>query len=751
MSMLNRLAVPFVIGLLVVGCSDKEQAKRRYFENGSGLLKSGKYQEAIVEFRNAVQQDEKYGDARLKLAEAYEGAGNPGAAFREYVRAADLLPANDDVQIKAATYLVLSGQFEDARTRIMTVIDRSPANANAQLVLGNALAGMKDLDGAVRQIEGAIKLEPNSATYATLALVRMAQGNKELARAAYLKAVEVEPNSVNARLALASFHGSVGELVEAEASLKKALEIAPKHPLANRMAAVFYTLAGKSAAAEPYLKTLAESGTPGAALQLADYYIQSARFADARTVLDRLAKDPMSANDAETRLAAIAYAQGDHKRAHDGVDGVIARAPAWVPALLLKARMLQAEGKLAEASQRALAATKADPNNAQTHYALGVLQAAQRQQKEAIASFNEVVRLNPKAAAQAQVYLSRLTLQQGDVEGAVQLATSALSNAPGFPEARVSLVRGLIAKGEVGRAEQDLASLLKQFPKAPSLYALEGALKAKKNDAVGARASFEKSLSMNPASIEALYGVTSIDLFERKLPQARARVEARLTAEPNRAELLMLAARVYFAEQDLAKAESALRRAIQADPGSTQAYAMLAGVLLRSGRLDAARAEYDQIAQRNPSNISAQTMSAMIVQSQRKTADAKKRYEAIVEQDSRAAVAANNLAWIYAEEGERLDDALRLARSAEATLPKSAEVQDTIGWIYIKKDLPTLAVPALEKSVEIAPDDASYRYHLALAYSRGGDTAKARAAVQQALKLKPDYADAQKLLAQLKG
>jgi SNF2 family DNA or RNA helicase len=56
------------LSLLAFACSSAGEAKRRYLENGNGLLKAGKYQEAIVEFRNAIQQDEKDGDARFKLA-----------------------------------------------------------------------------------------------------------------------------------------------------------------------------------------------------------------------------------------------------------------------------------------------------------------------------------------------------------------------------------------------------------------------------------------------------------------------------------------------------------------------------------------------------------------------------------------------------------------------------------------------------------------------------------------------------------
>jgi putative PEP-CTERM system TPR-repeat lipoprotein len=751
MSRARGLYAAALIVSLVWGCTDREQAKKQFFDNGNNFLKAGKYQEAIVEFRNALQQDDKYGEARLKLAEAYEGAGNRAAAYREFIRAADLIPGNDDVQLKAATYLLLAGQFEDARTRAQTVIDRTPSNVQAQLILGNALAGMKDLEGAIREIEEAIKLDPNSSTsYSSLAAVRIAQGDKEQARAAYQKAVEVDPRGVMAWLALANFQAAVGETADAENSIKRALEIDGKHLLANRMAAMFYVGSGRVAQAEPYLKTVAESGAPAAALQLADYYVATKRFSDARSTLAPLTNDPKTVGEAETRLAMMAYNEGDKKKGQALIDGVLGRTPASVPALLLKAQMLATEGDISGAAERALAATKADPNHAQAHYALGVLRDRQRQRKEAIASFREVVRLNPRAA-QAQVHLSRLTLQEGDAEGAVQLATSALSNAPGFPLARVTLVRGLIAQKEIARAEQELSSLIKQFPKLPVIYALEGVLKAAKNDPAGARASFEKSMAMDPTQYEALAGLTTIDMLEGKLPQARTRIDSRLAGEPNRLELLLLASRVYAAQRDFSKAEATLRRSIELDPSSSQAYALLAAVLLRSGRLEAARAEYDQIAQRDPKNIGAQTISAMIVQSQQKTEDARKRYETIVNADPTAAVAANNLAWLYAEEGSKLDEALRLAQGAAARLPKSAEVHDTIGWIYVKKELPMLAVPAFEKSVELAPDNPSYRYHLGMAYSRGGDAAKARAALQQALKLKPDYSEAQALLAQIKG
>ncbi len=76
-------------------------------------------------------------------------------------------------------------------------------------------------------------------------------------------------------------------------------------------------------------------------------------------------------------------------------------------------------------------------------------------------------------------------------------------------------------------------------------------------------------------------------------------------------------------------------------------------------------------------------------------------------------------------------------------------MNDTVGSIYLKRELPALAVPAFEKSLETAPENAETHYHLALAFSKAGDVKRAREATERALKIKPGHADARKLLASL--
>ena len=71
-----------ILAVGVASCSaDPETAKRRYLDEGNSYMASKKYPEAILSYRNAIGVDERFGEGRLKLAEAYVAAGDTRNAF----------------------------------------------------------------------------------------------------------------------------------------------------------------------------------------------------------------------------------------------------------------------------------------------------------------------------------------------------------------------------------------------------------------------------------------------------------------------------------------------------------------------------------------------------------------------------------------------------------------------------------------------------------------------------------------------
>jgi tetratricopeptide (TPR) repeat protein len=746
---LIRVAV-LLLTTALAACSNDEADKQRYLQSGNEFFEQKKFQEAVVQYRNAIAIDERLAEARYKLAESYAALGDGANALNHYIRAADLLPDDNSVQLKAATLLSLAGRFDDAKTRVQRVLDADPRNVQAHVLLGNILAGLRDLDGAVSQVEEAIQVDPSrGASYSSLGALRLAQGEREAARAAFDKAVSVDPSSVDARMALAVFQLQVGETADAEKTVRAALELDPRHPLANRAMFALLLMSGRAAEGEPHLKAFVATLPPDrAAFTLADYYVAMKRNDDATALLRPLTERDGTSAEANLRLARIEYAV-DRPAAHRRLDGVLAKSPQHVASLLTKGSWLLAEGQPAEALQRVEPAVKAMPSNVSAHYLAGLIQAQLNDSRSAMASFNEVLRLNPRAAA-AQLQLSRLQLAQGAVAETIQLAESALKNAPGNPEARLTLASGLIARRDLARAEPLVAELLKEYPNVAAVEALNGMRHLARKNIPAARAAYERALTLDPRSYPAFAGLTALDMVENKTSEARGRVEARLAATPNDVRVLMLASRVYLAVNDLGTAERTLRRVVELTPNDSRAYSMLGQLYVAQQRLPEARAEFDAMASRDPKSVTARTLAAMLSHSTQEIDDAKKRYREILAMDANAAIAANNLAWILAEEGRDLDEALRLAERAATAAPDRPEIHDTLGWVYYRKELPALAITRFEKSVSQAPDNPVYHYHLGLAHAKSGNVEQARDALNTTLKLDANHREARELLATLR-
>src|ERR687884_128984 len=77
----------FAAALAVVAatsaCTDPAKAKAEHLSRGEAYLKDKKYQEASLEFRNAVQIDDRSAQAHWGLARAYEGMGDFAHAVEE--------------------------------------------------------------------------------------------------------------------------------------------------------------------------------------------------------------------------------------------------------------------------------------------------------------------------------------------------------------------------------------------------------------------------------------------------------------------------------------------------------------------------------------------------------------------------------------------------------------------------------------------------------------------------------------------
>jgi tetratricopeptide (TPR) repeat protein len=136
---------------------------------------------------------------------------------------------------------------------------------------------------------------------------------------------------------------------------------------------------------------------------------------------------------------------------------------------------------------------------------------------------------------------------------------------------------------------------------------------------------------------------------------------------------------------------------------------------------------------------------ALTLDSAGRKPEAKIAYEQCLKIEPRHGVALNNLAYLLAENNGDLDQALTYAQRSKQLLPNLFEVSDTLGWIYLKKQLTDNAIEAFREIVNKQPTHSTYRYHLGMAYAQKGDRPKAIEELNKALHSNPPREEADKI------
>jgi len=711
-----------LLALVVVaqGCSRDPTARSREFEKKADAYAARlQWKEALIEYSNAIKATPDAG-LYAKRARAYLAIGDVRSAYAAYGRAADLEPSNVELQLEAGRLLLAANDFEGARVRAERALAINRTSAAAHVLLGNALIGSNEASQALKQIEEALKLDPSSSeAWMAMGATRVKTGLARDAKAAFEKAVALAPSSVEAHLSLANFLWSNGDLVAAERELLRLPELRAEDPIGHRALAAFYLATGRPGQAEPHLKALATDDAGRLALGV--YYTQLRRWPDAEAVLRPLTTS--STNDtaraARLQRAIVQFAAGSKADAYRAVDAVITEKPHRIDARLTKTRMLLADGKLEAADTEAAATLTENSGSAEAQFVAGLVASARGDVERAAKSFEETVRINPRAAA-AHLQLAKLRLERGEPAAAVTAARRAVALAPEDGEAALLVARGLRANGNPAGAVDYLKAFAETKPASVPMQIELGWAYLQTRRFQEATAAFNEALRVQPGTPAAREGLVAVAVARNRIDEARAMVNRWLQSEtPPPAPLRVLAAKVDLAAGRTEAATAALNEVVVAAPDTLEAYALLAQIYAGEGQLDAAIEQYRHLADTPNVAASALTMIGQLEEAGRRTVEARTAYERALQANPRIGVAANNLAWLYAEDG-RLDDALRLATDAERLLRNRAEPIDTAGWVYYKKGEFEQAAAKFVAALAREPQRATYHFHLALTRAQQG-------------------------------
>ncbi|MCH7813155.1 MAG: tetratricopeptide repeat protein [Planctomycetes bacterium] len=195
------------------------------FQLGLRLSESGRFEEAITKYRQALEADPELAEAHQNLGVALMRLGELDAAIEHLRRAVEINPSLPQAHTNLGNALARAGRASEARLSYAEALRLDSQNPAVYNDFGNFLLGAGDFEQAVKQYEQAIRLAPGDLPpRVNLGIALHNQGEPARAAEAFRQALEVKPDDPTLWNYLAQALADAGKFDEAVKELRNALQ-----------------------------------------------------------------------------------------------------------------------------------------------------------------------------------------------------------------------------------------------------------------------------------------------------------------------------------------------------------------------------------------------------------------------------------------------------------------------------------------------------------------------------------------------
>ena len=223
---------------------------------GIVLQEQGQFDEAISQYRRALQVKPDYEKSHFNLAVALKTQGKLDEALHHFRRVLHARPHAPDLHVQLGSTLQAQGRLEQAIEHYRFALQVAPDYAPAHDALGIALHLQGHLDQAIQHYRIALQLAGDSAnTHHNLAIILDYQGKADIAAQHYRRASDLRPDwpeSINglAWLLATDPQANPADVAEAIALAQRGVELADgRDPSSLDTLAAAYAAAGQFDAA----------------------------------------------------------------------------------------------------------------------------------------------------------------------------------------------------------------------------------------------------------------------------------------------------------------------------------------------------------------------------------------------------------------------------------------------------------------------------------------------------------------------
>lgn len=768
-------ATVLALGLAgLLACSSPEERATQYYQKGMALLEQGDLARARIELQNALQIRPAMTEAWYALALIAERQGQWDKVYGLLNKVLDRDPKHLRAQVKLGRLLLGAGQLDRALSASASALEQAPKDAEALGLRAAVLYALEDRDGALEQARATLAIAPdNIDALVVLATERLAAGDAQAAIGYLDRGLRANERNIALQLIKVQAFESLAQNDSAEAVLRRLIALYPQTRQLRHALAQFYLDHQRVDAAEAEYRAIAAEHPDELQAQLdLVRFIANARGPQAA---QRHLQQLIAGNPPHQRfrfeLAELLQSQGDRSGAGAVLREIIAADPNGdaLKAKGLLAGLLLDEGQRDEAQRLIGQVLAGDHRNEQGLLLKAGLAIEAGQLDQAIADLRTILRDSPESA-RALLLLARAHQQTGAVELAQENYLKAYQVGRGDPQFAMAYAEFLLRRGQAARAEMVADALLQQAPghvdalkllaqaridqgnwngaqavaeqlqqqagQRQSAEQIRGAVFAARKDYSASIAAFRRAHDSAPSAVQPMVALVRSYLLAGKPEEASAFLDSVLKASPANATALLLQGELHALRGEQAQAAERFRQLIALQPKQATGYVNLASLHLRANE----QAEAAQVIALGltqlPGDFELRMAEAGRLELGGQHEAAITAYEALLEQQPNALLVVNNLASLLSE--QRQDQAsLQRAYALAQRLRHSplAHFRDTLGWAAHRLGKTEESTALLEKVVEQSPDNATFRYHLAMSLLAADKKPEARRELESALAL----------------
>jgi cellulose synthase operon protein C len=509
------------------GWADAASSKE-YYEDALDWLNKGDYRAAVIQLRNALQQDSDNYAARLLLGRLYLQSGNLAAAEKE-LDAAHRGAPSDETEIYLGKAQLGLRQYQEVLDTVRPEAADPSVAATKNLIRGEALFALNRLDEAAKAVEP-LRYSKSASVPANLLMARIEarQGDLDASDRYIDAALAANPDLMEAhilRAQLALQARKLDRVLEIADEIEKAAPDDPRGPLIRAEALVRKN--DLPAAKGVLEKILADQPETPAALYL---YARVLMLLGDYTMADQsLAKLPDQIRDqpATSLIVGLVKYQlqqfGEAEQALERFVSSVSGNESRQARRLLATIQLRTDRPLA--AMRSLAPIIADDSsdiaslrlNASAALRAGDLDRA----KDSLERISQIGTANDQR--QAAAFLQILNSGTRNENGKLTLSSVPL----GVLEAL-----DLAQMGEGDAALARARQLATEVPNNTAVANLLARLYVAQGDLKAARAALEPVLERDPADVATVTNMNRIDISEGKFDAVEARLRTALAKQP---------------------------------------------------------------------------------------------------------------------------------------------------------------------------------------------------------------------------